>query len=133
MSVLKEDATLGERIRHYRYKRRMIITELAEHTGISRSPLLKYEYDQTRPTMRDLKKIAAALDVEATEFFDDYYHFIDSNSPEKIKQIRIERDLHQDELGKLLGVTHAQVSKLECGTSILTRKQWERFKELSFI
>jgi len=111
----------------------MIFTELATHTGISRSPLLKYEYDQTRPSLRDLKKIAAALGIDVSELYDDYYRFIDSNFPERIKKIRIERDLHQYELGKLLGVTHAQVSKLGLGRSILTRKQWERLKELKYI
>ena len=133
MRVLREDASLGERIRHYRNKRRMIITELAERTGISRSPLLKYEYDQTRPALRDLKKIAAALGIGANELYDDYYRFIDSNFSKRIKQIRIEHDLQQNELGNLLGVTHAQISKLELGTSIPTRKQWECLKELNYI
>jgi DNA-binding XRE family transcriptional regulator len=39
---------------------------------------------------------------------------------EKIKQIRKERNMTQEELGKLIGVQKAQISKLEKGTSSAT-------------
>ncbi len=39
---------------------------------------------------------------------------------EKLKQIRKEKQLTQDELGKLIGVQKAQISKLENGASSAT-------------
>lgn len=37
-----------------------------------------------------------------------------------IKEVRKERELTQDELGDLIGVTKSQISKLENGTSNMT-------------
>ncbi len=39
---------------------------------------------------------------------------------EMIRKVRLERDLTQDELGKLIGVQRAQISKLENSTTNVT-------------
>ena len=43
---------------------------------------------------------------------------------ERIRTIRLERNLTQEQLGKLIGVQRAQISKLE---NILPMLQWKRF------
>jgi transcriptional regulator with XRE-family HTH domain len=60
-----ENALMGARVRHLRTERNMTLTELGEKLGISYQQVQKYEKGRNAMLVPTMKKIAAALEVDA--------------------------------------------------------------------
>jgi len=133
MRTLDENAGVAERIRFYRTKRDMNGNTLAELAGLSRFAIIAYENNQTEPALSDLKNIAAILEVEADNLFDDYYRFLDHPYTDQIKNIRKKNKLLQRELGAMLGVTRRAVERWENGKNKVTRDMWEKLNALNLL
>lgn len=58
------------KIREVRKKRNLTQIELAKLTGISKSPISRYEREEIWPDMLEMEWIALALDVKITDLFD---------------------------------------------------------------
>jgi len=127
------NANVAERIRFYRKKQGIFIEVLAKMVGLSRDAIMNYENNRSEPLSVDLKKIAVALEIEADKLYDDYYRFLDSSYPMKIKEIRKERNLSRDELGAMLGLTRHAVAQWEHGRTKIKRDVWEKLNELGFL
>jgi transcriptional regulator with XRE-family HTH domain len=69
-SVGKTDDELGKRIRLRRVEQNMSQTELADKLGVSFQQVQKYEKGVNRVGAARLQKIATALDVPITFFYD---------------------------------------------------------------
>lgn len=64
--------TLGERIKAARKKANLKQSELAELIGVSAVTIGQYERDQRQPRLKQLSKIAEALNVDLTEILSPY-------------------------------------------------------------
>lgn len=62
---------IGQRVRAFRRQLGFTITQTASYTGISKGMMSKIENAQASPSLSTLARIAAALDVPLTSFFDD--------------------------------------------------------------
>lgn len=60
---------LGEKIKKFRKQKGYTQKQLAEKAGISRTALIRYENDETSPSIQILQQIAAALDVSVSDIF----------------------------------------------------------------
>lgn len=74
--------SLGENIRNIRKNKGYSIMKIRELTGLSKSTVSDLENDKSSPTSETLQKIASALEVPVSSFFDK----------EPIEEIKIERD-----------------------------------------
>jgi transcriptional regulator with XRE-family HTH domain len=63
---------IGKRVRSYRIQLGYTIAQLAEHSGLSKGMLSKVENAQASPSLSTLARIATALDVPLTAFFDSF-------------------------------------------------------------
>ena len=106
---------------------------LAAMVGLSRYAIMYYENNQTEPLLEDLKKIAAALGIEADMLYDDYYRFLDYPYGEKIKEIRNNHGLFQHQLAKMLGADRRTIERWEHGRGVIKRATWEKLKSLGFL
>ena len=131
--MLCENATVAERIRFYRTKRNLTGNTLAMQIGLSRYAIMNYENATTEPTLVDLKKIASALDVNPCMLYDGYYQFLDYPYSMRIKQLRVEHQLHQRELGAVLGVNRRAVERWELGKAVISRATWEMLVSLKYL
>lgn len=61
---------IGSKIRQERTKRNIKQYELAEKSGISNTYLSDIENGRTTPSIKTLKRIAAALGLECSSFLD---------------------------------------------------------------
>ncbi len=129
MKTPDENAAVGERIRFYRMKG----NTLADLIGISRYAIIDYGNNQTEPLLDDLKKTANTLDIEVDKLYDDYYRFLARPYSEKIKQIRMDNNLLQRELGEMFGVGRLAVERWEHGRNKVTRTVWEKLKSLNLL
>lgn len=131
--ILDDNATVAERIRFFRLRRNLTGYMLAEIIGMSRFAIMDYENNQSEPLLDDLKKIAIALDIEVDKLCDDYYRFLDYPYTTRIKQVRIENNLLQRQLGEMLGVTRRAVERWEHGKNVVSRETWEQLVALKLL
>ncbi len=62
---------LGHKLRQLRLRKKMALTNLAKHTGLSPSMLSQLETGKMVPTLPTLARIAMVFDVGLEHFFDD--------------------------------------------------------------
>ena len=63
--------SIGRKVRSYRLQLGFTVAQLAEHSELSKGMLSKIENAQASPSLSTLARIAAALDIPLTSFFDD--------------------------------------------------------------
>ena len=105
--------TIGDRIKFYRYEKRMKQTELAEVVGIDVSTLKHYENTNNNHDLDKLSRIADVLEVDVKLLYDDYHLFLSDDYGAKIKELR-----------KSLGLTQTTFAE-KYNTSVKTIKAWE--------
>lgn len=66
---------LGDQIRKERRKKNKTQEDLAQHLGVQRAVISKYETGAIAPTLDKIKKIAEYLDVSLSELLADGAHF----------------------------------------------------------
>jgi transcriptional regulator with XRE-family HTH domain len=81
---------VSKRIRELRLERKMTLKELSEKTGLSISFLSQVERASSSIAITSLKKIADAVDVPITSFFEDYANKNYIVKTEEQKPFRIE-------------------------------------------
>jgi len=131
--ILDKNATVGEKIQHYRRRRYLNSYFLAEMVGVSRHAIMDYENGVSEPSLEVLNKIAEVLEIEADKLYDNYYRFLKYPFYVKVREMREEHGLFQRELGELLGVGRRAVERWESGQNRVTREMWERFKSLGLL
>ncbi|WP_037351164.1 helix-turn-helix domain-containing protein [Anaeroarcus burkinensis] len=83
---------IGDKIKSLRKEKGLSQEDLAKKCGLNRNSIYKYEKNETTPKLNQIKKIAAALDVEANEL--TYWLYYDEIHKEQSKNIRKEIDKH---------------------------------------
>jgi transcriptional regulator with XRE-family HTH domain len=62
---------IGAKVRKYRLQLGFTVSQLAEHADLSKGMLSKIENAQASPSLATLSRVAGALDVPMSAFFDD--------------------------------------------------------------
>lgn len=113
---------LGEKIAEQRKKLGLSQEELAEKLNISQKSISKYELGDRKPMYKVLVRMAEYFGV-TTDYLlrsTDTQDFGICDSGNTIKELRTEAGMTQEELGMLLNVQNAAVSKYESGKVPLT-------------
>ena len=85
--------TIGDRIKFYRFEKKMMQTELAELTGIDVCTIKHYENTSSNYDLDKLSRIAKALEVDVGVLYDDYHLFLSDRYGEKVKELRTSKGL----------------------------------------
>lgn len=113
---------LGERIAEQRKKLGLSQEELAEKLNISQKSISKYELGDRKPQYKVLVRMAEYFGVTIDYLLrsTDTQDFGICDCGNTIKELRTEAGMTQEELGMLLNVQNAAVSKYESGKVPLT-------------
>lgn len=112
----------GERIAEQRKKLGLSQEELAEKLNISQKSISKYELGDRKPQYKVLVRMAEYFGVTVDYLLrsTDTQDFGICDCGNTIKELRTEAGMTQEELGMLLNVQNAAVSKYESGKVPLT-------------
>lgn len=112
----------GEKILEQRKRKGITQQELADALNISRSTLAGYEAENKKPSYKVLVRMAEYFGVTVDYLLrsTDTQDFGICDSGNTIKELRTEAGMTQEELGMLLNVQNAAVSKYESGKVPLT-------------
>ena len=113
---------LGERIAEQRKKLGLSQEELAEKLNISQKSISKYKLGDRKPQYKVLVRMAEYFGVTVDYLLrsTDTQDFGICDCGNTIKELRTEAGMTQEELGMLLNVQNAAVSKYESGKVPLT-------------
>ena len=118
--------TIGDRIKFYRYEKRLRQTELAKRVGIDVSTLKHYENTNRNYDLDKLSRIAEVLDVDVNVLYDDYHLFLSADYGAKIKALRNSLGLTQAIFAEKYNTTAKTVKGWEHERVRVSRKTWER-------
>lgn len=111
----------------------MTVNILSDKIGTSRYALMDYENGITEPDLDVLKTIAAVLEINHAELYDEYYSFLDHPYSVFVKQIRQKIGATQKQFGALFGVGRRTVERWEAGRNKVGRKVYEQMKKLGLL
>lgn len=116
------ETVFGEKIVEQRKRKGITQQELADALNISRSTLAGYEAENKKPSYKVLVRIAEYFGVTVDYLLrsTDTQDFGICDCGNTIKELRTEAGMTQEELGMLLNVQNAAVSKYESGKIPLT-------------
>lgn len=107
----KADISKGDepinKIKELRLKHNLTQVEFAERIGISRSRVSTYEHNGDIPPKPVVKLIALQFGVDE--------NFLDDEPVNKVKELRLSKNLTQLEFGEMLGLTETDVNSIETG------------------
>lgn len=103
---------------------------MSKLSGVASKTIFQVARGETPITKYVATMIAQVLQLPETEFYDGYLHFISNSPGEKIKEIRKEKNLTQQELAYLVGCHPSSISEWENGHIVPLRRQYERLVEL---
>jgi transcriptional regulator with XRE-family HTH domain len=86
---------IGKKVRELRQKNRYTLQDLAEKTGLSKPFLSQIENDHVVPPIATLLKLARALTVGMTHFFQDEEGTEKISITRKEERVQVERRPHQ--------------------------------------
>ena len=101
---------VGERIKQLRKEKKLTLKELSHKADISISFLSDIENGRSNPSLERLKDIAEALDTTISYLLGET-----SDLGKRIKELRTEKNISQNEMAKILGITQQAVSAYEKG------------------
>ena len=88
----REKLQVGRRVREIREERGLALRALAEQCGLSINAISRIEHDESSPTVSSLHRLAGALRVPITSFFD-------SGEPQATVVVRRERRMRSQGRG----------------------------------
>jgi len=128
---LKDIPTTAEKLRWLRCQRGFFQIEVADFAGLERSTYIGYEEGARDSYPPDkLAKIAELFGVPAEDLLDEYNRFL-AKQGEKVRAIRRERGLSQEQFAATLGVSESAVRRWESGKARMTKGMWERVQSIN--
>lgn len=129
---LNKRSSIGEQIKYHRRYNRITQEELSGKLSISKYSIMHLENDNV--LLYDLnivKAIIEELDIKhKININDDYLKFILDSPSRFIKQYRKKNNITRYELSKKLDVMLCTIKKWETDKSVISRKSYEKIKEL---
>lgn len=123
-------STIGSRIQYYRLLKGLTQEELSSLSGLNRTTIIRYENDSIEPLLKNLNKIAIALDINPSIIYDDYFDFLSSDSGNRIKSIRKSLNLTQNSFSALLDVNRKTIIRWEKEEINPTRYNYMKLNEI---
>lgn len=123
------NATLGDKIKFYRFKNNITQEQLAVMLKIGLGTLKKYENETLYPTLKVLNCMAEIFEISPYLLYDEYNCFLAYPSEKKILEYRKKNNLTKDELAKKLNVTTKTIRFWENGGNI-SRKNFLKIQKL---
>jgi len=123
---------LGEQIKYYRSIDDIKQTDLGIKLNFHRSTLNHLENkDMKLVNVNLIKGIIEELNIkDKIKINDDYISFLLDNPCEKILNLRKKKRLTRQKLADILGVSDTSIRRWELGNSHISRKKYERLKQL---
>lgn len=126
------NASVGSQIKFYRELKGLTQEELGKAVGITRYTIRRIENQEILlVNLPLLDKLITYLEIEdKINYGDDYLVFIKNNPASQIRAYRKKKNITMYQLSVLLNTSYTTVKRWEYGKSIISRKCYERFKEL---
>jgi len=115
----------GDRLRLVRSARGKSLAETAQRAGISVGYLADIERGRVKPSLEALRKLAVALEFSVAAL----YHSGDVVLAAKLRQLRSDLGLSQDQLARRVGVSPSLVGQLEQGRALPSLDTLERLAD----
>lgn len=119
-------ASIGDRLRMYRYQKGMRQADVAAAIGIERSTYTGYEEGRDYYPFDKMKRLAEVFEIPVTALLDDYNSFLRQGQGEQIKALRHSLGLTVKEFAKMQGVSKSTVKRWESGTCMIYKSTWEK-------
>lgn len=129
---LNKRSSIGEQIKYYRIYNRITQEELSNKLSISKYSIMHLENDNVLLYNLDIvKPIIDELNIKNKIIInDDYLKFILNNPSEVIKQYRKKNNFTRYELAIKIDVMLCTIKKWETNKSVISRKNFNKLKEL---
>ncbi len=108
--------TFGEKLKQLRIDNNMTQEELGRQIGIQKSGISKYENDTVEPNLTTLAKISKIFNVSIDSLVPNEVEILNAkpkNVGERLRHLRIEKNLTQEEFGKIFNMTKSRISQYE--------------------
>lgn len=126
-------STPGGKIRYYRHLKGLTQAQLAAAAaGFFLTTIVRYENEQSPCNLEACSKVASALNIDASQLYDDYLLFISDGYGDKIKNIRKTLAATQREFAELIGVWPKTVREWEKERSVPFRNNVEAMISLQY-
>lgn len=122
--------TIGEKIKRRRRELKITQNQMAEKLGITRGYYIHWEKGTRSITSSQLFKIAQALNVDVSYFYDSPQKTNDISLSDKIQNARKEQSITQAELAADLGISRSYLLQLEAGDKNIKATQLIQLAQL---
>ncbi|MTI84198.1 MAG: helix-turn-helix transcriptional regulator [Firmicutes bacterium] len=106
----------GDQIRGLREERGYTLQEMAKKANLSLSYLSEIERGSKRPSLKTIEKLAGALNVAKTQLVEGDITDKGLSLGDRIRMMRVDKDLSLQDLGQKAGVSPSYLSEIERGT-----------------
>lgn len=126
------NASVGSQIKYYRELKGITQEELGKAVGISKYTIRRIEnQEMLLVNLPLLDKLVAYLEIkDKINYEDDYLRFIKNNPVSQIKAYRKKKNITMYQLSIILNTSYGTVKRWESGKQTISRKCFERLKEL---
>ncbi len=120
-------ATVGDKLRYYRYRNGLLQRDVADHAGIERTTYTDYE-DNVRDyyPLDVLARIADLLEVDISALLDDYNSFLYYGQAQQVRAARQGMGLTQAAFAAVYGVQTPTVKRWEQCKIRMSKVMWEK-------
>lgn len=124
--ALSEDDSMGIRILKLRKLKNLTAEKLGEKTGLTGTRIINYENENAYPSRNVLLKLVSIFGEDV--LCDDYSKFITSDYGPTIKEWRLNNNYTCEQAAIYIGTTKRTLHTLESMTNIISRKNFEQYK-----
>lgn len=121
----------ADKIRYYRYKKGVLIADLASYASLDRKTMSHYECPERKNySISSLKCIAEYLEVPVTALLDDYTRFIYQGQGRQLKEYRKSHSIRQIDLARQLHVSKTSIQKWESEKKRISKDTFDKLYQL---
>lgn len=121
----------ADKIRYYRHKKGVLITDLASYASLDRKTMSHYECKNRKHySISSLERIAEYLEIPVTALLDDYTRFIYQGQGKQLKEYRKSHSLRQIDLARQLQVSKTSIQRWESEKKRISKDTFDKMSQL---
>lgn len=121
----------ADKIRFYRYQKKVLISDLASYVPLDRKTMSHYECAERKHySMESLERIAEYLEVPVQKLLDDYTRFIYYGQGKTLKIYRKKYGMCQGDFAQKLKVSKSTIQKWEREEKCMSKNMFEKLSGL---